>query len=635
MTKQPNAVLAFDASGPALALPFCGRARGTLRLDGRELASVWRPRGQAWVGEAAPWELTVDAPVSGAWRLTLRNTSAAPARLGTVTFPHFAPEAFSPRLASEEFRELISGGSFVSVTSGVKGVGRMQGRIDFKAASNMVGVYQRDDGEALLLGVLPPLGGGLTEFAAVHSEPHLEGDFGIEARHELQCSVAPGRAVSLSPVTGLAGAPGVALLEALGDRWAQTSDRRPRRPPMVGWNSWDYAAGAVTRDFIDGNLETARRLFGDRLRVFCIDEGWEAQWGTWLPNLKFPQGLEDYVAHVKARGGIPGVWTAPLLVNTYNPLFYEHPDWFAARADGQLQTDTYAYGPMAYLDVTVPAVQEHIRALFQRLRQTGFEYFKVDFCHCLLKATRFADPSVPRNDLIRTAFRLIRDAIGPQSYLLGCGAPYESVYGSVDAVRSTGDIHTYWGHVLMNAGGIAARWWMQDRLWNCDPDFLVVRGPDTAAAPLFKRRVVAPMPPDGGWMAGREFNEAEARAYALLVHLSGGDVILGDHLGLLKPLGVDILSRVLQPRPRAVPVDLFTSDQDLPRVWISRDHESTLVGLFNWAEKPARLDFDPAAYGLAGTPRDFWTGQAVTALPERLRRRSAMALVFATGTASA
>ena len=156
MTKQPNAVLAFDASGPALALPFCGRARGTLRLDGRELASVWRPRGQAWVGEAAPWELTVDAPVSGAWRLTLRNTSAAPARLGTVTFPHFAPEAFSPRLASEEFRELISGGSFVSVTSGVKGVGRMQGRIDFKAASNMVGVYQRDDGEALLLGVLPP-----------------------------------------------------------------------------------------------------------------------------------------------------------------------------------------------------------------------------------------------------------------------------------------------------------------------------------------------------------------------------------------------------------------------------------------------------------------------------------------------
>lgn len=632
MTNAVKAVLDVDAGGPVLRLPFAGPARGTVRLDGREVAGPWRREGEAWVCTAAPWELSLFAAVRDAWRLVLRNTSGSPVRIGTVGFPHVPPSAISPSLASEEFRELVSGGSFVTVDSAVKGVGRMQGRIDFRASSNMVGVYQRDDGQAFLLAVLPPLGGALTEFAAVHAEPHLEGSFGVEVRHDLQCTVAPGAAVALSPLIGLAGAPGVELLDALGERWAKAPQRRPPRPPQIGWNSWDYAAGAVTREFINRNLAAGRRLFGDRLRVFCIDEGWEAQWGTWQPNGKFPEGLEDYVASVKASGGIPGVWTAPLLVNTYNPLFYEHPDWFAARADGQLQTDSYAYGPMAYLDVTLPAVQEHLRELFQRLRQTGFEYFKVDFCHCILKAARFADPAVPRNDLIRTAFRIIREAIGPDAYLLGCGAPYESVYGSVDAVRSTGDIHTYWGHVLTNAGGIATRWWMQGRLWNCDPDFLVVRGPDTAEPPLFKRRVIAPMPPGGGWMAGREFNEAEARAYALLVHLSGGDVILGDHLCLLKPLGVEILRRVLQPRPPAVPVDLFTSEQDLPRIWISRDRETTLVGVFNWAEKPARLDFSPADYGLSGIPRDVWTGQPVAALPDRMRRRSAVALLYPRST---
>ena len=258
----------------------------------------------------------------------------------------------------------------------------------------------------------------------------------------------------------------------------------------------------------------------------------------------------------------------------------------------------------------------------------GFGYYKVDFCHCILKAVRFADPAVPRGDLIRRAFQVIRDAIGPDAYLLGCGAPYESVHGLVDAVRSTGDIHTYWGHVLLNAGGIACRWWMQGRLWNCDPDFLVVRGPDTAEPPYFRRRVVAPMPPGGAWMAGREFNETEARAYALLVHLSGGDVILGDHLPLLKPLGGDILRRVLQPRPPAVPVDLFISEQDLPRVWISRDTRTTLVGLFNWTEKPARLDFNPADYGLTGMARDFWTGQAPANIPRQMPRRSAIGLRF-------
>ncbi|MDX9978838.1 MAG: hypothetical protein RBU25_02210, partial [Lentisphaeria bacterium] len=135
--------------------------------------------------------------------------------------------------------------------------------------------------------------------------------------------------------------------------------------------------------------------------------------------------------------------------------------------------------------------------------------------------------------------------------------------------------------------------------------------------------------PNGGWVAGREFNETEARAYALLVHLSGGDVILGDHLPALRDNGIDILRRVLRPRANAaVPVDLFTSEQDLPRIWISRDENNTLVGIFNWLDKPARLDFDPAAWGLAGTPHDFWTGQPLPELPARQPRRTALALRF-------
>ena len=107
-------------------------------------------------------------------------------------------------------------------------------------------------------------------------------------------------------------------------------------------------------------------------------------------------------------------------------------------------------------------------------------------------------------------------------------------------------------------------------------------------------------------MSGAEFNEMEARTYALLVHLSGGDVILGDALHKLNDTGLAIVKRVLEPRrPAAVPVDLFESEQEIPRIWISRGEKDTLVGLFNWSDKPALLSFDPAAYGLTGTPRDF------------------------------
>ena len=59
---------------------------------------------------------------------------------------------------------------------------------------------------------------------------------------------------------------------------------------------------AVTRAGVDANLEAARSLFGDTLRVFCIDEGWETQWGTWEPNAKFAGGSTSAGGAAVERG---------------------------------------------------------------------------------------------------------------------------------------------------------------------------------------------------------------------------------------------------------------------------------------------------------------------------------------------
>lgn len=631
MTTQSSS-LRFDEGSLLLTAPWGGEARATILVNDEAVTAEWGrdPEGRPSC-QHGPWRLTVLAGAGGALALEVANTSAAPAALRTVCFGRFAPAAFTPPLETWRFRELIHGGSFEQLASGVKGVGRKAFGLDFIAPSGLLTVYQQEDGPALLLGALPPSSCAFCEFITLHSEPHLEGSFGVEIRHRFECQVPAGRAVRTSPVVALAGPEGTGLLQQYGELWVELQGGGPARPPCVGWNSWDFYSGAVTREALDENLAAAVELFGDALQVFCIDEGWEQQWGAWEPNPKFPQGLAGFCAHVKAAGRVPGIWTAPLLVNTYNPLFLAHPEWFAARADGQLRTDSYSYGPMAYLDTTQPAVLDHLRGLFRRLREAGFGYFKVDFTQCILRAERFADPSVGRADLVRRAFAAIREAIGEDAYLLACGAPYESVTGLVDGVRTTGDIHIYWGHVLRNAQALAARWWMTGRLWNGDPDFLVVRGPETAGAPYGRRQVVTPLGPDGGWLAGREFSEPEARAYALLVHLSGGDVILGDPLRRLYPAALEMVRRVLRPRPAAIPIDLFSSDQDLPRTWISRGESDTVVGLFNWSEYTAGLDFDPAAHGLAGTPRDFWTDEPVPALPARLHRRSCLALRYARG----
>ena len=620
--------LSFQDGCLSISTPWGKAAHGSVLVNGGVVpAGEWCERGYAC--HHGHWKISVGRVSKTAFRLKLENTGSEPVHLDTVCFAHWNPSAFNTPLQTWEFRELIFSGSFMSLKSGVKCVGRKAPNMDFIEPGSLFTVYQHEDGDALLLGVLPPIGQAFSELVTLHSDPHCEGTFGFEIRHHFGCLVDPGCEVQTSAVTALAGKSGGELMVDYGELWYETLDRKHRRKPMIGWNSWDYYSGAVTRKSVDEEMASAGRLFSDTLKVFVIDEGWETQWGSWEPNVKFNGDLEGFCRHAKNRGYTPGIWTAPLLVNTYNPIFLENPEWFASRSDGQLQTDSYAYGPMAYLDVTNPRVLEWIGDIFIRLRAAGFEYFKVDFCQCILNAVRFGDPHVGRNELIRLAFKTIREAIGDDTYLLSCGAPFESVVGLVDAVRVTGDIHIYWGHVLKNAASLSTSWWMHGKLWNCDPEFLVVRGPDTAQPPYGRRRFVTPMGPDRGWTSGREFTEMEARTYAFLIHLSGGDVILGDSLEKLKPAGIEIVRRVLQPRSGpSIPVDLFESEQDLPRIWVNRGDIDTLVGLFNWSDKTSRIHFDQSDYRIPGKAFDFWTGKEIKAIPSRMPRRSSIALRF-------
>lgn len=622
--------LRFEGGRLLLDTAFCGRALAEVLVDGRP-AGPWEPAADGrWESDCGELRLSAAAE-EGGWRLALRNAGSAPLRLGSATFARWKPESFRPGLDAGLHRELVHGGSYRDTGCGVKCVGERTALLPNSQPSSLFALYGRETGAALLLGVVPPLGAELCTVRTLHAEPHMEGAFGFEVLMDLQCTLEPGTGISVSTLAVLEGPDPLALLSAYGDLWSRCRDGRAIRPRTVGWNSWDAYSGAVTRAHMDANIAAAERLFPGAVRTFVIDEGWEQQWGGWVPNSKLGD-LREFCRSVRERGATPGIWTAPLLVNAYHPLFLDRPDWFARGDDGQIRIDSYAYGPMAYLDPTREDVLEHLRELFTRLRSWGFGYFKVDFTQCVLLASGFSDGRVGRGDLLRRAFRAVRQAVGEEAALVSCGAPFESVAGIADAARISGDIHVYWTHVMRNAAAFSVRWWMQGRLWNNDPDFLVVRGPDTARPPFGKHVPVRPADPASMWMAGRVFDENEARAYALLVHLAGGETVLSDGLDLLNGTGRDIVSRAMGARGKpGVPEDLFHTEQVLPRIWISRGSDDAVVGLFNWLDVPARVDFRPEDHGLDGVAMDFWTGKRVPALPARQPRRSALALVYGKG----
>ena len=131
------------------------------------------------------------------------------------------------------------------------------------------------------------------------------------------------------------------------------------------------------------------------------------------------------------------------------------------------------------LDLTHPGARAYLSSVFGRLREAGFDYFKLDFLFTgALDTARHEDLNAV--GAYRSGLALIREAVGPGSYLLGCGAPMLPSVGLVDAMRVSPD--TYHPadteddqRSLRGRACVVARAWQHGRFWVNDADCLVAR----------------------------------------------------------------------------------------------------------------------------------------------------------------
>ncbi len=78
-----------------------------------------------------------------------------------------------------------------------------------------------------------------------------------------------------------------------------------------------------------------------------------------------------------------------------------------------------------------------------RIASWGYEYLKLDFMYAgALAAPPILD--LPREQAYRDAVALIRDVVGDETYLLGCGVPLIPSVGIVDGARVGPDTGPYW-----------------------------------------------------------------------------------------------------------------------------------------------------------------------------------------------
>ena len=235
--------------------------------------------------------------------------------------------------------------------------------------------------------------------------------------------------------------------EAKGDWLTKTCGARTGRGSIFGWLSW-YRSRPSEKSI--GQLCDAITAQRQRLpfQVILIDEYWQKGRHDWRANEYFPGGMDVTANRIKEAGMIPGIWMCPIdassrrLVNgkveEFNisrgeVLRVFPPEWYDGFTKFGEQNKN-----KGKLDPTVPAMQDYLRREIGRLVGQGYRYFKFDFTEVSRPAeyNRRHDPKMTRFQAQRLLFKLYREIIGEDSYLVTCTCkPTRQALGYADSVR--------------------------------------------------------------------------------------------------------------------------------------------------------------------------------------------------------
>jgi len=394
----------------------------------------------------------------------------------------------------------------------------------------------------------------------------------------------------------------------------------PLAPRPIGWNSWDYMRDIVSEEYVVQNLDliSADPVLSKHLEYIVVDSGWEHRYGEWEPTYRFPHGMEWLAKQITDRGFKAGLWFAPCIIENCTINANWNPQLLARGRAGlpcQAFQCMLRYG--FALDITRPEARQWLHDVFARYRAMGFTYFKTDFLWQIANAVLYDGRRVPKGDLVREVLSVVREAVGPECHILGCNYPWETGCGLINSNRISGDIAPHWDTVKLNARHLATKWWTHHRLWCNDPDFAICRGPETSDDPDIDRMHAGDiylLPHVAEASRAPHLSLVEARTLLSLVLLTGGTIMLSDHLPRLNETGLELLQKVVSAPPgrHARPVDLFTSEQ--PALWVQQLPEGEMrLGLTNWSDSRETGTLDLAA--LTGSAwrqvRDFWTGEEI------------------------
>jgi hypothetical protein len=395
----------------------------------------------------------------------------------------------------------------------------------------------------------------------------------------------PGQTLALDPVWLSVEDDRFDALERYGDAVAGMAPAPVRTGSNALWCSWYPLRMTISEEIVLAHAEIAARHFKPLgLNVLQLDHGWQRGdiCGDWVPNGRFPHGLEWLSGELLSRFGLKlGLWIAPTQVAASSRLFREHPEWMAQGPDGQpARTGRWFWVPnpeMTVLDAGHPGAAKWIEETFGRLSAEGASYYKIDF--------------IAGSPSLRRAMGAIRRGAGAEAWIRYCQTPPLLSVGLASSAyigNDTGDagLGDWMRLERANAPLLAASYWVNDRLYH---------------------REVCDM--SVGEAAGVE----EARFKLTLMTMSGCSISFSDDFRRLSLPRIRMMQQCLPPgNPRARPLDLFV--RELPSLWHMKCQQGAgqwdAVGVFNFESQPQERTIELEALGMAAGAEvvafEFW-----------------------------
>jgi len=374
--------------------------------------------------------------------------------------------------------------------------------------------------------------------------------------------------------------PGNALVRLIPDYYTKSlgvpfyipfDDSYFSKAPVV-WCSWtSYYSNVREEDIVRNTDWLAENLKPYGFEYVQLDDGYDrGENGKhyWIENwdqTKFPHGPQWLTNYIKSKGLRPGLWLVP---NAYAGAVEEHPEWYLRDKQGKIILD---YNTPT-LDSTNPQVLEFLKKEFTTLRDWGFEYYKFDGEHAVPKYApgvdrdKLYDKSVDPIVAYRNRLKLIRETVGPKTFIEGCpaGTPLNG-NGYFNSFFNGHDVYNSWQGMYALFSSINANAFLNHMVVYLMPgEGIDVEPPMSVEEasrkryPSFVRTARTREDP----MVGFGTTMPEARTLVTYVALTGVVYPLASVLPELPEERVRLLKMTMPTMP-ILPVDLFSRGTDM------------------------------------------------------------------------